>query len=494
MIRYARPSTITPPSRKNFKINAFGGFKTGIAENLIDLSQSKYCYNYVAGDGELRQGVGTVKAELKWDGAQTYVLPQPTKNVKNIFYYNYFKKSENKRDDRLIVQLVDNEIYSLSILNKSQTYDLIDGDVGEIYTAVRYKFDDDDCMILACEKGLFILSENTLEKVENAPDIRDICIHNERAFACVKGEGIALWFSGSLNPADWSVSAESGGFINFANYGGALKKVLSFGGYLYVFREYGIERVYAYGEQAEFNVRTVYSSTDRIYEKTVCVCGDKILFLSEKGLHAFDGLNVSPYPSVIDSSDISGRGNYAVATYYKGVYYLNAYLKSMDSDEGSLKEDFLYNNVIIAFNTTNGCVDIMSDYDIKRFCVLTLENSSALMMCIEPTLQESRARIISMDFETCKRCGKPATMYWRTGMTDLGYPEKKKVLKSINVTCEKDLIVGVMLDDEIVEKRLSYGLQTTININKKFKKFGLYFRTVGIVQRIGNPVITVDMR
>ncbi len=493
-MRYKRRTTLIPAKRRNFKINAFGGYKTGIAENLIDLSESKYCYNYVSRDGELVQGTGTAKAEIKFPGGETYVLPQPTQNVKGVYFYPKYDESKNARVDRIIVQGEDNALYSLCVGEKSGSYVRIECDIGEIYSAVRYRFSDDDCMIIASEKGLFTLCDTAVTKINDAPSVVDICIHNERAFACVKGEGVTLWFSDSLNPEDWSVSADAGGYVTFANFGGALKKLVSFGGYLYVFREYGIERVYAYGEQSEFAVRTVYSSTDRIFENTVAVCGNVMMFLSEKGLHVFDGLNDTTLSGIVECSDYERQGMHAKAVYYRGVYYLGLYLKSLDSNEGRYVEDYVHNNTILSYDTLSGRVDIMADYDVKSFCTLAMESTSALFVCLEPELQTARSRLLSMDFDQCTRCGKPATMYWRTGMTDLGYPEKKKTLKSVNLTVEKDVTVGIMLDGEVYEYEVLSSVQKTINVNRKFKKFGLYFRTIGVEQRIGNPVITVDMR
>lgn len=491
---HGRRTAMTAPSRRNFKINAFGGYVTGVAENLVDLSESKYCYNFVARDGELTHGTGTAEGEIVFSNGEKYLLPQPADKAQKIFFYKRFDKSAKSRDDRLIVYTTTNEIYSLSLSKKSDQYVKVLDGVNALYNAVQYRLLDTDILLIITDGGLYVYDGEKTEKVEGTPDIRDLCIHSERAFACVGGEGVSLWFSGSMNPLDWTVSSDAGGYVTFANYGGALKKVLSFGGYLYVFREYGIERVSAYGDQSEFSVKTVYSSTDRIYEDTVAVCGNRIVFLSEKGLHVFDGATVSAMSKVVDCEEYAGRGNKARATYYKGVYYLALYMTSMCREEGGDRQRFIDNNSILCYDTVTGRVDIVSDHDVASFCVVTLEDVSGLFLCVHPTLQRSANKIACVTQKECMRLGYPATMYWRTGMTDLGYPEKEKFLKSITVTMEEYGTVGVILDDTRVEFDWVKGVQKKLNVNKKFKKIGLYFQTHGITQRIGNPVLTVDMR
>ena len=492
-MRYARKSTMKAPTRRNFKINAFGGYRTGIAENLVDLSDSKFCYNFVARDGELTEGTGTVRAVIKFSDSN-YTLPQPKNAVLSAWYYKRFDSENEERDDRLLVYTDSGELLSLSLYKKSTEYVKLVENFSKVRTAFSYRLGNTDVMLISTDSGLYKLDEETIQKVDGAPDIVDACIHYERAFACVKGEGITLWFSDSLDPTDWTVTSGRGGYIQFSPENGALNKVLSFGGYLYVFRDYGIERVTAYGDESEFNVKCVYSSTDRIFSNTVSVCGDRIMFLSEKGLHYFDGMNVVALRGVVDSDEYEGRARFAKSTYYSGVYYLALYVKSLDTDEGGLRHPFTENNCILSYDTVSGRVDIMMDYDIYGFCPLTMHDGSIMLTYFYPEHQKSTARLLSISTENCMRCGSPVYMYWRTGMTDLGYPEKKKSLKSLTVRSSHNMTVGVMLDGVTKEYAVRGGAQKKLLINGRFEKMGMYFKTYGIKQRISTPVVTVDMR
>ena len=98
-----------------------------------------------------------------------------------------------------------------------------------------------------------------------------------------------LWFSDDLDPTNWNISLDEAGFVEMADENGALLKVLSFFNYVYVFRSYGITRFYATGEQSRFSLMHLFVSSDRIIGDTVCVCGARILFLTQRGLFDFDG-------------------------------------------------------------------------------------------------------------------------------------------------------------------------------------------------------------
>lgn len=484
---------IKAPVRRNFKINAFGGYRTGIAENLIDLAQSKYCFNVSANDGELRPGYGTLSAQIVGSAEGGYVLAQPNEPIDGAWYYKRFDQEGGIRDDRLIVRTVTDKLLSLKITQKASEYVFIGEGYGKVYTAQCYRIGDVDVLLLSTDKGLYKLDGDVLTKIEKTPEIKDVCIHFERAFATVQGEGISLWFSKSLDPTDWTVGSESGGYMDFADNGGKLTKLISFMGYLYVFREYSIERVSALAEQTEFAVRKVYSSTDRIFEKTVAVCGDCMIFLSETGLYRFDGANVTKL-SVISQEELGIFGNSAVGAYFRGVYFLGCYLERFEEEKTNTKRaDFIENNCLLLYDLDSGKTQIIMDHDVSGFLSVQTENTGELLFWINPDLQEY-VKLGSIQERRNVRLGRACEAYWRTGLTDLGYPEKRKFLRSVTVNCEGKVNVGVILDGEKTDLGEVTGVGVRLHVNKPFSKFGLYFSSTAKTFKIGNPVITVDMR
>ena len=491
---YKRNTKLSPPVVRTFKVNAFGGPATGVGENTLDLGRSKYCLNYVARDGELTQTFGTRPTWLDFETGLNYPIHHFDTQVSRMYQYEYTK--DGVSDDRLIVYLANGELYCLYVDRDDRDPYLIKSGIGMVYGAFSYRLGDEDVLLLATRKGFYVLNDMELSLVEDAPDLRHFCLHGERAFGATASEPYKLWFSTSLDPLDWTVSIDGGGYIEFSKDNGAIKKVLSFMGYLYVFREYGIERVSTYGDQTEFEVRCLYSCSDRIYHDTVCVCGDKILFLSEKGLHAFDGASVTKIGGVIESEDFIGKGDEAVATYYKGNYMLAVYVKRFDDDEYKNSYPKAYdNNCIICVSLDDGAVSVMSEYDVAHFCIFKSEKGSNLIMILASNAQTNINRFMLLDEDECGRMGSITYYYWKTGMTDMGYPEKRKILRDLTIAVSGITAVTVILDDLEINLGRIKDCKKTFRIMRPFERFGFKLNGYGRnIQRISPPVVRVDMR
>ena len=88
-----------------------------------------------------------------------------------------------------------------------------------------------------------------------------MCLHYERLFAVVGGERNRLAFSANLEPTDWTEDLSSGGFIEMQDERGGLNRVISYNDYIYVFRDFGVARVSAYGDQTDFSVSQLFISS-----------------------------------------------------------------------------------------------------------------------------------------------------------------------------------------------------------------------------------------
>lgn len=119
-----------------------------------------------------------------------------------------------------------------------------------------------------------------------------MCVHAERIFATVSGEQNKVWFSADFNPENWKVSGDGAGYIDFDDEGGKVIKVVKFLNYVYIFRDFGVERLTAFGAQTDFSVSKIYTASARIYPDTIVPLGDSIVFLTEEGLKCLDGYNV----------------------------------------------------------------------------------------------------------------------------------------------------------------------------------------------------------
>lgn len=491
---YNGRKSITPPTRRVIKTNLFQNNYNSLSENLTDISRPNCSFNITCKDGELTQGYGSQCAQIYGNGDSGYVLPQPKVGVDGLWHYKRYDKTNSIRDDRLILHTAHRKLLCLDIAKKSAVYREIAADFDFVYSADSYRIGDEDILLLSTESGFYKLSGDTLTLIENAPKIKNLCLHNERAFATVFGEGNQLYFSKSLDPTDWTISSSGGGYIEFTGVGGKLTALISFMGFLFVFREYGIERVSAYAEQSEFSIKKIYSSTDRIIEKSVVICGDVIIFASETGLKSFDGANVIDLSYALGGGDTGNFTTHSVGTYFRGSYMLSCYHKGIDFEKTeSERETYEHNNALFLYELKSKNKQFIADHDISGFCFVPTENTGELLFFINPNIADD-IKLGSMHENRCIRLGVSCESYWRTGMTDLGLVEKRKFLKSIELSSQKPVTVGVILDDKTIKFEKVKGNRIKLFVNHEFEKIGFYFSSKQKTFRISSPVITIDMR
>jgi hypothetical protein len=221
---------------------------------------------------------------------------------------NFYKRVLNSEDDFMLVQ---------------------DLSFDKTPSAVTYRYNGKDVIIFSLENLSKVYDGDSVFYIDDAPAITSTCIHNERLFATEGGQKTTLWFSDDFNPLNWSVSLEDAGYIDLRDDRGSLLKVVSFDGYLYVFRNYGITRITAYGDQTAFSVDGITASASRIIPESICVCGDRIVYLAEDGFYSFSGGTPVRIMEKLDGLNFSDKST-AKAKYYRGNYYCVVTLKNQD--------------------------------------------------------------------------------------------------------------------------------------------------------------------
>lgn len=144
---------------------------------------------------------------------------------------------------------------------------------------VSYNYKSNDVLLMSSsDDGLFIVNDSTVTYCTNAPKFTSIAVHNERVFGTVNGVSNQVWFSDDFDPANWKVSQTEAGYISFADDLGKAIKVVSFLNYLYVFRDYGIFRLTAYGDQNDFIMKRCLPIRDVYIKIRLCYAEIKLCF------------------------------------------------------------------------------------------------------------------------------------------------------------------------------------------------------------------------
>jgi len=322
----------------NFE-NFFAGFNSSVDESVLPLHIAKRIYNFNISDGTLSDGYGMAR-DSRFPIAAT-----------NIWNYRFWHEESKSHRNILMASHTNGEIRFLPHGERNLTR-LVGVQFTSTPIAVNYRLFGEDVILMTSETdGMFVWNgRDAAYKIEGAPSIRTLTMHFERMFVTTAGEANAVYFSDDLDPTNWGMELNEGGFIQFMDEMGSSNKVISFLNHVYVFRDYGISRITAFGDQSEFSATNLFTSSGRIYGKTPTACGDRIMFLASDGIYMFDGISTIPVAGHLKG--LIKHSPNAVATYHDGKYFL-----SLNLDIGTPSADNR-NNSFISIDLKSGLVNV----------------------------------------------------------------------------------------------------------------------------------------
>ena len=267
-----------PSSARTLRIG-FKGMRTTVDESVMDWDYSPAVYNFRIENGALTGGLGLTEAKgfhaTLPDMRRTYPALPDGAEVKRIFHYR--RRDQGGYDDRLVVQTSSGAVYYTSVFESDTWHAVADYTLAGDAAAVCYNYGGKDVLLMCSPESPFaVLDDGTVKEVLSAPRFSSVTVHNERVYGTVSGADKQLWFSDDFDPENWNVSGEEGGYITFSDECGDALMTVSFLGYLYIFREHGIYRLTAYGDQSDFSLKKLFTATGRIYKDTIVLCGDRI--------------------------------------------------------------------------------------------------------------------------------------------------------------------------------------------------------------------------
>ncbi|MBR2989303.1 MAG: hypothetical protein IKC64_06250, partial [Clostridia bacterium] len=312
-------------------------------ESVLPPSTASECYNFDFSSGALTDGYGLENANY-FEGLE----------IKYIFHYKRYDQKNERYDDRIMGVSTDGEVFVSPVTNPMQITKLNGVNLSGEPTFVNYRLYGDDVVIISTTSEGMLVYTGVGEPyyVESAPVITSMALHYERLFVTTTGEKNSVWFSDDLDPTNWDSSLDGGGFIQMLDERGSVNRVISYLGYVYAFRDYGITRITAYGEQTDFSVSNLFVSSGKIYPKSVANCGDRVIFLAEDGLYAFDGVSVGKILSQM--GDLIKNGESAVGVYANGKYYLAFNRKQNGECVGDERVVETGNNGLLVYDINSG--------------------------------------------------------------------------------------------------------------------------------------------
>lgn len=472
----------------------FGGIITKTDAKILDAKYSPNTLNFSFENGVLKSdwGISFAQGHYPGDGYLRYDIVKLAESyeLKDIFYFK--SRSWGINDWLMVVeQKKGNTIFSYYNMPESRVWYqfgypvrlTLQGDA----CAVNYNLNGQDMLLASSEETpLFTMYHdgNTTmynNKVADTPCFVDLAVHNERVFGVLGSDRNQVWFSDEFDPLNWRVDSESAGYIQFADDGGRVLKLISFQNYLYIFRERSIYRLTAYTVQSEFVLKKV-ADAEVIYKETISMEGDRIVFLTSNGLFSFDGYNVTPIAKELPELFYK---EYACGSMFNGCYYL-ACRTDLASE---LSPDFYFNNALIKYNFSTGQMSVLAPVDIHKMLVVKIGNISDLLFIFNVTNRncigtlQNKSEILD---NVTKKIFKSAE--------NLIDKEHLKTVRKISFTSKYPVMLIVCLDNKEYPFEIEggEGIQNIV-VDKSGYAFSVRLETTSYKSYITPLSITVDV-
>ena len=448
---YKKPLITKKVTDYKISFSAFSqGMNGEVDEGILPYKYAKLCYNYSIDSGALKNGIGfeplTLPKTSENIDDERLIIMEPDQEIKALWMFRYFDMEDNKPDYQLLFYTTGGIIRYLQLVSNIQyTFEI----PSLIYSsgvpnAVNYRLNGVDYMIFSsATDGMWKYTPSYMaQKIEDGPSIISMCLHYERLFAIVEnGERNRLSFSEDLDPTNFNPTLEEGGFIDMQDERGPLNRVVSFNDYVYVFRDFGVARVSAYGDQTTFSVSQLFVSSSKIYGNSVCVCGDTILLLTRDGIHRFDGYSTTKLDLGIDNLFEDVTNENCCSLYHNGKYYLACNLNFHDDKKIGCEnyKDGYINNALIELDLNTGDLSISRGIDICSMIAVDNGSFCKVVACFNG---EYKDRIGQMTNDG-KMFGTPLTKCWVSPKSNLGYPTKLKRIKEVLIKTKGDCDVEI---------------------------------------------------
>lgn len=442
---------IKTKSTKKYKISysSFAsGMNTEVDDNLLPHKQGKIVFNYQIKNGALKTGLGFTELYLpnvypEELGENRVIDIYENKNITNLWHFRYYDSLNEERRHKIMYTTIDGDLCYFDVFHYlTNSFKVPDIPLfTSVPVAINYRLNSEDCMIFSSPTdSMLVFTQNHLAKTyDDAPKLVSVCIHYERLFAILEGERNTLVFSANLDPTAWDYELDQAGFIQMVDERGSMCALVSFNDYVYVFRDYGVARVSAYGSLEDFSVSQLFISSVKIYGGTVCSCGDRIMFLAKDGVHYFSGYTTTKLDLGIESLFENVENENASAVFHNGKYYLACRLNFPDDEKIGCEEEEYKNNTLIEYDLKSGEINILRGVDINKMISLEEGNVSKLIACFNGKYANKMGQLT----HDGRVFGTTLKGVWTSPNSNLGYPGQTKQIKEIFLKSKFDSKVVV---------------------------------------------------
>lgn len=470
---------------------------TEVDEALLPYKKAKISYNFNVKKGSLTNGYGFKNLCLpNKSGGQREIIP-PSSPVKKLWHYKYFDPDTQSANNELIMFCENGEVRTCLLKSNSPLVGILDINttLTSVPNALNYRLNSIDTLIISSETdGMWKYAQNqSIQKVEDSPYIKSMCLHYERLFAVVGGERNRLAFSANLDPTDWTEDLSGGGFIEMQDERGGLSSVISYNDYVYVFRDFGVTRLSAYGDQQDFSVSQLFTSSVKLYGNTATLCGNKVLLLARDGVHVFDGYSTQKINLGIDSLFDGVNNENACAVYFNNKFLLACRLNFNDGEKIGCENysNGYINNALLEIDLSTNELSITRGVDIASMLALDDGSFGKVVACFNG---EHSGKLGELTTDGCV-FGTVLPKKWISPKSSMGYPSKIKHIKECLIKTKGNCKIKINTNKQCKEffiKGSEIAQRIKLNLSGEQIEVGFMVDEAGETE-ISCPVIMVGI-
>jgi len=491
-------------SNLKFKKITIPNFKMGMCSDLDDANFSfgscKQCFNFDFSKDALTDGVGISNTiSIVWRVAgQNYVkklsMPEQLLSIKACFSFRCFNNATRTYMSYLLFYGNDFKFYYIRLDNNSLTYtqvaELSFDILPNIYLVKVNGVDKLYFYHRTIGGYIWDIDSNISTQLANPMKIKDTCIYEDRLYANFIDNESLIRFSEQLNLLSFNSASDSTGSIVLSDEYGSCQKILVFEDNLYLFKDYAIFRIVHNATNQEVRVENIFYSKNFIFPNTICVCDNKIIFLTTNGLFEFNGTTCKKIDLNINDMFDVDLNKYSVAVYNKGYYYLSCRLKYRNNYSFDCEDYSTYkNNSLIRLNISDNSVSLCSGWDFGSLTTINDTNNDLVLAVFRRKNNVEYCGLLDM---SGKIEDVVTNKVWQSVISDLGESGKKKFIKDMCFVTKKDIVLELYIDNKTVRKNISGSANVqTIKINEKAEKFGFSLISNSVENYITRPTFRI---
>ena len=497
MIFYKNLKKHRKVKQKNLTFSIFqNGVVTDKDDSVLMPTVCKNAYNVSFVDGALKTGLGferfKVPADLDHlDENHTFNFEGKVDEIGHLWMDRWYNNNTNEYYYQLLFVDSENELYGIVVPDGYEGYIIPKSSklVGKkIYFGRNYRIDNLDSSIFFTDKGMVYLTYSGEQVFANVPEIISCVVHYGNFFGITNKNRNTLVYTTNLNLTEWD--SEQSSTIEFLDNRGAFTKLILFNDYVYLFREYGITKISLYSSKENFSFTHLYTSTSKIFENSVSVCGDVVLFATRDGLYKFNGNSVTKIFEQYDGYFKNCDHANCSATCLDGKYYLATKCR-FDDDQMIGCENMKYiNNVLFEFDIAKNNINILRGVDIRELLAFDTPFLRKLCACF---YNENKRIVGELNFsgKTFENINKKC---WQSVTSDLGEAGKRKRVREVILTSTYDCELEIESDEESKKIHI-FGQKNEqrLQISVSGRHFKFVFETKDENIEIRKPTVVFDV-